>query len=177
MRRGGRALPDAVHDAGIRTRVDVVSKCGERDVLDRAHDFTPPTPQHPLDLVLAGGHRLVGYDLVAGDSPGNPVNLTLYWRAAGPTDIRYSAFVHLLALDDTLLDQSDQEPAAGDHPTTSWLAGEYIVDAHALTIPPQAPPGPYHLALGLYDPATGQRLPFIDEQGAILTDHIVLPVQ
>jgi hypothetical protein len=151
-------------------------RLGEVEIGTRHHDFNPPAPQHPLDLTLAGGHQLLGYDLVAGDSPGSPINLVLYWRAAGPTDIRYRAFVHLLAADDTILDQSDQDPAAGDHPTTSWLVGETIADAHTLTIPLDASTTPDHLALGLYDPVTGQRLPFIDEQGDILTDHIVLPI-
>jgi len=150
---------------------------GEVSVIARPHDFNPPAPLHPLALTLAGGQQLVGYDLIAGNSPGSPINLILYWRAAGPTDLRYSTFVHLLDSGDMILDQSDREPAAGDHPTTSWLAGEYITDAHTLTVPPDDPPGPYHLALGLYDPVTGQRLPFIDDQGNILTDHIVLPIQ
>ncbi len=152
-------------------------RLGEVSVAARAHSFDPPSPQHPLDLTLAGEQQLVGYDLIAGNDPGSPINLILFWRAAGPTDMRYSAFVHLLDAEDMILDQSDQEPAAGENPTTSWLAGEYITDTHTLTIPPDAPTGPYHLALGLYDPVTGQRLPFIDEQGNILTDHIVLPIQ
>jgi hypothetical protein len=151
-------------------------RLGEISVAARPHHFDPPAPQRPLDLTLAGEQQLVGYDLIAGDDPGSPVNLILYWRAAGPTDLAYSTFVHLLDSDDMILDQSDQEPAAGDHPTTSWIAGEYITDTHALTIPPNDVIGPYHLALGLYNPITGQRLPFIDDGGNIITDHIVLPI-
>lgn len=152
-------------------------RLGEVLVIPRPHEFSPPAPQHPLALTLAGGQQLVGYDLIAGDDPGSPINLNLYWRPAGPTDIRYSTFVHLLDSGDNILDQSDREPAAGEHPTTSWLAGEYISDTHTLTVPPDGSPGPYHLALGLYDPVTGQRLPFIDDDGNIITDHIVLPLQ
>ncbi|RME86370.1 MAG: hypothetical protein D6775_00235 [Caldilineae bacterium] len=149
---------------------------GTVTVLARPHSFTPPTPAHPLNVRLQGGHRLVGYDLVAGDTPGSPVNLVLYWSPAGPTPRHLSTFVHLLNRQDELLDQSDSEPAAGAHPTTSWLQGEYVADVHTLTIPPTAGPGPYHLTLGLYDPATGERLPFLDDTGAIVGDHLVIPI-
>ncbi len=141
------------------------------------HDFTIPHPQVPLNLTLVGGHRLVGYDLVAGASEGSPVNLTLYWVAAGATDRRYSSFVHLLDAQDRLRGQTDAEPAHGAHPTTSWLAGEVIRDAHTLNLPVTDPAPPYYLTLGLYDPRTGERLPFVDAQGNIIADHITLPLQ
>ena len=62
-------------------------RLGEVLVIPRPHEFSPPAPQHPLALTLAGGQQLVGYDLIAGDDPGSPINLNLYWRPAGPTDI------------------------------------------------------------------------------------------
>ncbi len=142
----------------------------------RDHDFEPPSPRIPLDLSLAGGHQLIGYDLVAGDSAGSPINLVLYWAPATATEQRYSTFVHLLDPDDAILSQSDNEPAHGESPTTAWLQGEYIVDPHTLTFPLDAPPGPYRLQVGLYHPPTGQRLPFVDQAGTVLTDHIVLPI-
>jgi hypothetical protein len=144
---------------------------------ERPRDFTPPTPQHPLALTLVGGHRLVGYDLVAGESAGSPVNLTLYWIPAGATQRHYSTFVHLLDDNDEIRSQSDSEPDHGAHPTTSWLAGEVIRDAHTLTLPSSLSSAPYRLEIGLYDPQTGERLPFVDAQGAITADHIVLPLR
>ncbi|NOZ48844.1 MAG: phospholipid carrier-dependent glycosyltransferase [Chloroflexi bacterium] len=148
----------------------------EIDIDARPHDFATPHPQNPLDLTLAGGHRLVGYDLVAGESPGSPVNITLYWIPAAATEQRYSSFVHLLDANDELRGQSDTEPAQGRHPSTSWLAGEVIGDAHTLTLPALRPRPPYYLAIGLYDPQTAARLPFVDAAGNILSDHIILPL-
>ena len=142
----------------------------------RAHDFRPPHPQHPLNLTLQGGHQLAGYDLVAGTEPGAPINLILYWRPAGPTDIRYSVFVHLIDQQGTILAQDDREPADGEHPTTSWLAGETIADAHAFPFPATAKEGPFGLEVGLYDPLTGRRVPFVDASGEIVADHIVIPM-
>ncbi len=143
----------------------------------RPHDFQPPNPQHPLDLTLQGGHKLAGYDLIARAEPGAPINLILYWRPAGPTDIHYSVFVHLIDQDGDILAQDDREPADGDHPTTSWVAGETIADAHAFPFPNTAVEGPFGLEVGLYDPLTGRRLPFIDDAGNILADHVVFPLE
>lgn len=158
---------------------------GKKDALElgtvtiaaRPHDFTPPTPQHPLDLSLQGGHKLIGYDLVAKAEPGAPVNIILYWQPAGATDIRYSVFVHFIDHDGNILAQDDREPADGDHPTTSWVAGEIIVDAHAFPFPETADAGPFGLEVGLYDPLTGRRIPFVDAGGNIMADHIVLPLE
>ena len=150
---------------------------GKVTIAPREHDFQPPAPQHPLQLTLQGGHRLVGYDLIGRAEPGSPINLILYWRPAGPTQTRYSVFVHLIDHDGRILAQDDGEPAEGRHPTTSWLAGETIADFHAFPFPQTDSPGPFGLEIGLYDPLTGARVPFVDEQGQILADHIVIPLE
>lgn len=142
-------------------------------VASRAHVFTPPQPQYALDGVLAGGHRLLGYDLET-DAAGGVIRLTLYWQPAGATDIRYSVFVHLLTADGMLLAQSDAEPASGALPTTAWLAGEFVTDTHILSLPTTPPAPPARLIVGLYDPATGRRLPFLGPDGAIIGDHATL---
>ena len=46
--------------------------------------------------------------------------------------------------------------------TTTWRSGEIIVDSYAIPIDAQAPNGNYQIEIGLYDPATGVRLPRID---------------
>lgn len=147
---------------------------GRVQVQARPHDFVTPAPQYPLQVTLAGGHQLAGYDLAAGGSSGSPVNLTLYWRPGGATVSRYSVFVHLLDETDAIRDQSDAEPGDGVHPTTSWLAGERVIDSHTLALPADLSAGPFRLALGLYNPVTGERLPFIDDAGAVIADHLVL---
>ncbi len=136
----------------------------------RDHSFTPASPQHALDLTLQGGHRLVGYDLES-NSGGDAVTLRLYWQPAGATDVRYSTFVHMVGPDGAILAQSDIEPADGAHPTTSWVAGEWIADTHTLALPTGAAAGPYRLQFGLYDPSSDQRLPFVDVAGAEVGDH------
>lgn len=149
---------------------------GKVTIAERPHSYQPPHPQHVLNLTLQGGHTLLGYDLSGAMQPGEPLTLTLYWRPAGPLGSRYRVFVHLLDEHDTILTQDDAEPALGQHPTTSWLPDEYISDSHPLTLPDDRPARGYSLEIGLYEPQTGQRLPFIDDRGAILGDHITIPL-
>jgi hypothetical protein len=69
--------------------------------------------------------------------------------------------------------QGDGPPVGGRYPTTYWLPGEIVEDAHRLTIP-SGGHGPYRIAVGLYDPATSARLEARDSQGAPLLDSRVL---
>lgn len=64
--------------------------------------------------------------------------------------------------------QSDSEPVSGTRPTSSWNAGDVIVDHYALSLPPDLPPGAYTLNIGVYDWRTAERLP-VDE-----SDHLQL---
>ena len=48
------------------------------------------------------------------------------------------------------------------------LAGEYLADSHTLTLP--ASPGKLRLAVGLYDPATGERLLTADGQDQFMIE-------
>ena len=134
---------------------------GDVTVRGRPHDRTPPKPQHPADIAFGQTGRLIGYDLAApsgGFQPGAAIPLTLYWQAGAATDRPHTAFVHLVDEAGAIQGYGDGEPGGGNLPTTSWLAGEYLTDAHQINVNSAAPPGAYRLRIGLYDPTTGQRL-------------------
>ena len=82
----------------------------------------------------------------------------------------YRVFIHLVNTDGQILAQADGEPASWSRPTTGWVPGEYILDEHSLTLPPTLPPNA-SLRIGLYDPATGQRLQ------AVGGEFVVVPLQ
>ena len=82
----------------------------------------------------------------------------LTWRAEARPRRDYTVFVHLLDEAGRLVGQDDRPPAGGRYPTSIWDGGERIVDEHPLT----APSGRYRVLVGMYDPATGQRLRRID---------------
>jgi hypothetical protein len=139
-------------------------------VRGRPHEMNPPQPQHPTDATFDGVARLVGYDLpLETIGPGGALPMTLHWQALGATERPYTVFVHLVDEAGTIRGYGDSEPGGNQFPTTGWLSGEYIADAHTVTVSADAPPGAYWLEVGLYDPATGQRL--ATNEGA---DHVVL---
>ncbi|MFW6116437.1 MAG: 6-pyruvoyl-tetrahydropterin synthase-related protein [bacterium] len=104
---------------------------------------------------------------------GETLTTTLVWRAESETDTSYRVFVHLLAPDGRLVDQSDGIPAGWARPTTGWLAGEYIRDRHTLTIPTDGRPGDYAISVGLYGP-DGKRLTTLDGAEMIRLDTVTL---
>jgi hypothetical protein len=56
-------------------------------------------------------------------------------------------------------------PEGEDYFTSQWDPGELIQDNVAILIPPNAPPGAYQLAFGLYDGETLERLPVVGQEG------------
>jgi hypothetical protein len=93
--------------------------------------------------------------------------ISLLWRAEAEMPTSYRVFIHLVDADGQILAQADGEPASWSRPTTGWVPGEYILDEHTLTLPPDLPPNA-SLRLGLYDPATGQRLPTEDGEFVVV---------
>ncbi|MFN8483079.1 MAG: glycosyltransferase family 39 protein [Anaerolineae bacterium] len=125
-------------------------------VFVRPDGWSPPNPQA---VVLGGAARLLGYDLGATTArPGDTLPLTLYWRADAPLPADYTVFVHV-GDGESLAAQADAPPLAGRAPTSGWRAGQTVADSHTLRIRPDAAPGVYSVRVGLYDPATGARLP------------------
>jgi len=61
----------------------------------------------------------------------------------------------------------------GFRPTSTWRIGEVIHDRHGLLLPADIEPGEYALWTGLYDGATGERLPVRLPDGSA-DDHILL---
>ncbi len=145
-------------------------------VAGREHVMAAPQPQVAVDAALARLGRLVGYDLSTTTvAPGQPFDLTLYWQAQEVTGDRLSVFVHLLDAQGNFLAQADSEPGGGALPTSGWLPGEYLADRHTLTVRPGAAAGPATLVVGLYDPRTGERVPWRGVAGQPSADQFVLP--
>ncbi|MCP4417905.1 MAG: hypothetical protein GY805_14870, partial [Chloroflexi bacterium] len=84
-------------------------------------------------------------------------SIDLLWRAEAEMPTSYRVFIHLVADDGQIIVQSDGEPVSWSRPTTGWVTGEYILDVHSLTLPSKLPAN-VSLRIGLYDPATNERL-------------------
>jgi hypothetical protein len=139
------------------------------------------TISHPYEVVLGDRIWLLGYDLSATTIPaGSTIELTLYWRADASIEQRYKVFTHVLGetfnarTESFLWGQQDNEPVSDTRPTPTWRPGEVIVDRYAIPIDGEAPAGLYAVEIGMYDPATGTRLPVLGRDGSVVADHIVL---
>jgi hypothetical protein len=68
-------------------------------------------------------------------------------------------FAHLLNDAGERVAQIDARPAGPEALPTRWAPPRIHTWTHPLPVPPDLPPGDYWLALGLYHPDTGARLP------------------
>jgi hypothetical protein len=136
----------------------------------------PKNIAYPQKATLGQGVTFLGYDLAETVVPPNGVvHLTLYWQAKQRMNTDYTVFTHLLGADNCIVGQQDNMPQAWTAPTTSWLEGEVIIDEYSINVKPDTAPGEYQLEFGMYDAATGQRLPVYDEEQQQLTgDRILL---
>jgi hypothetical protein len=80
------------------------------------------------------------------------------WQANAQFPANYRVFIHLVDESGQIIAQTDGEPANWSRPTSGWATSEYILDEHLLALPDNLPNIPLSLRIGLYDPATGQRL-------------------
>ncbi len=130
-------------------------------------------PAHPLTARVGDHVQLVGYEAKLGAAGA----VTLTWRAAATPAADYAVFVHLVDGEGHLLAQHDGPPVAGAYPTSWWLPGDVVVDPHPLARD-DLPVGPLELRVGLYDPATGRRLPAYDAEGAPYPeDAVIIPIR
>jgi len=144
--------------------------------------YEVPPPQAELAKRFSQGAELLGYDIegvgMQSDvsvfpnqagyhvllEPGRAVTFTLHWRAFSEMETSYTVFVQVLDRANHVVAQHDGLPALaednghGQRPTTSWIAGEIILDQHQLTLPASLMNGEYLIIAGLYDAETGQRL-------------------
>jgi mannosyltransferase len=122
-----------------------------------------------VDAAMDNGVVLDGYRIGSRTlRPGETLDLTLVWRAAGgPTADHWKVFTHLLDAQSLVVAQRDSEPGNNLRPTTTWQRGEQIQDNYGIAIPQDLPPGSYTLEIGMY---AGERRSHLDT-GA---DHLIL---
>ena len=99
----------------------------------------------------------------------------LYWRAQTDPETAYKVFVHLLDRSQQIVTQVAQEPQRGEAPTTGWLAGEVVTDEIEIIVSEEMSTV-RSIAVGLYEPSTGERVPIVNAQGIAVGDNVTVPV-
>lgn len=135
-----------------------------------------PSQLRPFTADFGDEVGLRGYRVEGDLRPGGQLRLTYAWYArTNPTAI-YAVFNHLVTADGSMVAQADGWPQGGRMLTTQWRAGEYVEDGYTLAIPPDAPPGPYVLYVGLYDAATTDRQPAFRDGQRLPNDRVPIPL-
>lgn len=128
-----------------------------------------------VDARFGKAVRLLGVHIETSRlRPGESVRLSLAWEALLDAPPASTVFVHLVGPDGVVRGQQDNPPVWGTQPLSLWRAGDRVRDPYQIPVPADAPPGRYDLAIGLYDPTTGERLPVYGADGAPLGDHVRL---
>ncbi|MBI3914139.1 MAG: glycosyltransferase family 39 protein [Chloroflexi bacterium] len=128
-----------------------------------------------VDASFAKLITLVGYAMKPEPTrPGDPLTLTLYWRADFKMQDDYTVFIHLLDNNGAVRAQIDAQPRGGNYPTSIWDAGEVVRDDYVLNLPNDLAPGDYRISLGLYQFPSLARLGMLDASGRLLDDHLIL---
>lgn len=155
---GPYTLRLSLFDAATQSKAGQVDLAGI-PVDTRRRRFDLPEMQTGLNVNLDDGVTLLGYDLFTEPiTGGGRLRVTLYWQGRGQVNTAYTVFVHLLDSNGALVAQHDAAPANGAIPTTDWVAKEVVTDRHLVEFP-ALPSGQYRLVAGMYNPATGERLP------------------
>ncbi len=97
--------------------------------------------------------------------PGQPVQVNLSWEISARPSADYTAFVHLVDQSGNLLAQTDQSLGA----SSTFVNGTRHNTNLTLWLPDELPSDAFSIVAGLYDSATGQRLPS-DSAGVYLAE-------
>ena len=113
--------------------------------------MTPAAGQSPA--AFGENIELLGYELSTTTAqPGETVTLVTAWRSRHMLP-GAALFAHVIG-PDAIIAQADSLGAPGE----SWTAGDVLLQLHTLTLPADAAPGDYPLAVGVYTRPDGARL-------------------
>jgi hypothetical protein len=100
--------------------------------------------------------KLLGFSVSPTSlQPDEVAHITLYWSAR-PTPPPYYIFIHLLNSATNLVAQADLPLMHNSCAPTGRFSEGMFVACYPVTL--AVPPGRYQLIVGVYDPATGQKL-------------------
>ncbi len=159
------AIEQTLLTGGIPTRSHIF---GSQRLLLLAYPGDLSAKSRPVNATFADRVALNRVAYAQAPSPGTVFPIELQWQGLTPLTEDYHVFVHLLTAEGQMTAQADGQPVQWTRPTSTWPPGEPIVDRYGLWLPPDTKPGRYHLRVGLYRPADGQRLSLSTGSDAVI---------
>lgn len=123
-----------------------------------------------------GQIALLGSNLAMQEKrvPSAELPITLVWHALARPARNYTGFVQVLDAEGQLVAQQDHPLTNNFIPTTLWEPGLTIADEYQIDLPAELKPGSYQLIVGVYDAATGVRLPLTVNGEAAAGDAVTI---
>jgi hypothetical protein len=168
---GAYCVRVSLFDAETLESVGGPGDLGTIVIRELPRSFTPPKPATTLDVAFGDNLRLVGYDL---EATSEALGLVLYWQALNRMDQTWKFFVHVFDPDSgAIIAQADVMPRNWTYPTNWWAEGEYVDDSISVSLD-GVPPGTYRIAVGVYHPDSGERLPTsLDQDRLVLSQEVI----
>lgn len=131
----------------------------------------PQTPAHFQVPITLEGYQVPNSVVQRGKA----LVVILNWSTARTLDKNYTVFSQLVDANGKTVATTDTSPKRGAAPTSTWKRGLLVVDPIIVPINQDAPVGDnYRLEVGMYDPATMQRLTVLDLNGKPLGDKVII---
>ncbi|MCD6286051.1 MAG: hypothetical protein J7M39_09090, partial [Anaerolineae bacterium] len=128
----------------------------------------------PVSFTVAGAWRpaiVLQAAAATRDADGNWV-VTVLWKSVAVIDADFVTFVHAYDGNGQLLGTGDGPPRQGAFPTHLWEPGDRISGTHTITLDPETRPA--QIAIGLYLPASGERLTATQDGAPVLNNAAVV---
>jgi 4-amino-4-deoxy-L-arabinose transferase-like glycosyltransferase len=123
--------------------------------------------------VFTSGIRLLGYSIT--ESEASEISFTLYWYAESTITNDLTVFVHMIDSSGDIVAQADGPPSHGYWPTSEWEPGIAVSDHHNLVHDIDTSREAHTIVIGLYDPASGLRVPAYNSSG-VAWDNWAVPI-
>ena len=111
---------------------------------------------------------MLGYSI--NKSTTLDLSLDIYWQAMGKIHQDLTVFVHLLDDFNNVIFQVDGPPVNGYWPTSAWATENIVVDSRRIQLPKSSDYDIHTIAVGLYDPVSGRRIPVYRQDGTEYDD-------
>ena len=132
----------------------------------------------PLHVTFDGQIELVGAQVDRGAAqPGDPIKVTLYWRATAPFTEDYSVFLNALRPNQRISAQDSSKPLRDTFSTKNWPVGQVITDVRVLQFPPTAKPGELDVEVGWFLPKVGRLSVLATDEHEVDTRQLLSKIQ
>lgn len=135
----------------------------------------PPVPPAPALYTFGDDLALEQLSFAPQAFPlGAEIVIDTQWRALRSPQRDYTFFAHLVDAQGEVVSGFDIPLTGGYYPNSMWETGELVQHSHPMPVMGLLLTRDLTLQMGLYDPASGVRLPVFDASGARQPNDVIV---